>query len=659
MNWKSIDFQGITSLESPLIEALNQYLEEKESYLAHTIIDRMPISCMGTPQLPPDRHHPFKLTEAIEIFTKCHFQNTKQIQTGTLLREWKEAVISINKALWDYIEAIDSCITELFQQIDQIGLEKWHIRLSHVIGSIRELLNHKIEDLSWAIRRLEDLLRKLRSSFEENRLKQCCLAISSLWKPILDGFLLPHLKRDQEMLKSQYQKFHQRYDGFIQLQDRAEVYLNKLSDYPLFRSLDQETQRHFAKIYQLLKLWELNRSAKTLPTKEFILALRHAASVDKATLLFKEYYRALRSSLFAKSLSIKQLKKQIEKEGTEPSELEETLSEQNEENLVDQLKIEQAEVHLLGSTAAHYREFLLRADPDPYVRSRLGFSDWIVGPEPLQTKPLLNLGYDIESLGSLYNKMIHTLSKNSEKTSDRSSLLDGKIQEILHEMSHPLSSHRLMRRNAENILDKLEQIDELSSRDPHIIEYFGQLLSQLMRVDWRYHVLFGFPNFHQIYSVHHELIKPSRNRHHSIRLHKFQKLIQQILEWVKAQKTEVHSHEIELDMNDIKGYLQDFLGYIQRNLNDSIISREKAFLFRREMLNELLEYRYLFGNFFYRLRQNESDGSLIRRQFLFVDQYFETIEQKLNEIAEREWPEGEAPRKEEGNEEDSSEEKEE
>lgn len=625
MSWKSIDFQGIISLESPLIESLSQYLEEKESYLAYTLVTLIPLSFRETPFLPPVRHPSFKLPDAIEMYTKCRFHKEGKKPDSCLL-EWKKGVEAINKLLWDYTDAIDSCITELFQQVDQVGLEKWHMRLSHVIGSVREILIHKIEDLIWAIRRLEDLLLKMRlSCADQNLLQLTWIKMNFLWKSSLDSSLVPHLQKDQENLKTLYNKFIHRYEGFLQLQEKVEPYLNRLGDYEVLSELDPDIQIHFVKLYQLLKLWDLNRKEKALPSREFILAIRNAASVDRAIFLFKEYTLSLRQALFEKSIQIK--KSDDSKEEGDFS-----------ENLIDELKGMQAEVHLLGSTVAHYREFLLRADPDPYVRSRLGFSDWIVGPEPIQTKPLLNLGYDIETLDELYQKMIHSLTKKDQSKVDHS-LLDQEIQDILHEMSHPLASHRLMRRESEKILNKLEQLDELSSRDANITEYFSQLLARLMRVDWRYHVLFGFPSFHQMYSIHRELTKPANDRHHSIRLQKFQKLIQRILGWVKAQKTQEHAHEIEFDMSDIQGYLQDFLGYIQRNINDLNMTRERAFAFRKEMLNELLEYRYLFGNFFYRLRQNESDGPLIRRQFLFVDQYFETIELKLNEITDREWPE--------------------
>ena len=90
--------------------------------------------------------------------------------------------------------------------------------------------------------------------------------------------------------------------------------------------------------------------------------------------------------------------------------------------------------------------------------------------------------------------------------------------------------------------------------------------------------------------------------------------------------------EIELDMNDMKTYLQDFLASVQR------AEKERAHNpFIDETVDkfkvQLLEYRYLFGQFFYLLMNKNSESQQLRNQFLFVDQYFETIENHLSHLA--------------------------
>lgn len=630
MSWKPIDFQGIVSLDTPLVDLLSKYLEEQESQLAHRIVDAIPKSLADAiaPPPPPSQDTQLKLSEAIDIFSKHHYQTTDRRHPIVASPDCNKAIKETNEALWDYVETLDGCVSELFHQLDDMGLEKWHVRLSHVVGSIKDMLVHKTEDLIWAIRRLENQLWKCKLATEApesmglNKLK-----VSMLWSTLLDRSLISHLHKNQGYLRSHYNKFVQRYSGFVQMQEQVDKLITKLMDYQVLFSLDKETQLQFIKLYQMLKLWDLNRKAKVFPKEDFIVALRNSISVDKATAIFRDYFAALRAHLYIKSLYIKQHSLDLIESPSTKSRTQEIIAGF------------QAETNLLGHTILNYREFLLQSDHDPYIRTKLGMSDWISGQDPIQKKPLLNLGYDVDALSRLFAQLSLSLNVEIEEQREDHNFLKEEIEKAVHEISNPLASHRQMRNKVENILGMLEQMDELGSFDEEVVPFVGQILSKLMRFDWKYHVEFGFPLFHQLYDIHQGLVKPVTARHHVSRLNKCQKLLNQILEWVRTQKTQEHAHEIELDMNDIKGYLQDFLGYIQRIFSDPKMTLHKAMSLHAEISHELFESRYLFGNFFYRLRQKELEGKLIRRQFLFVDQYFETIEYRLFEIKETQWPE--------------------
>jgi hypothetical protein len=81
-------------------------------------------------------------------------------------------------------------------------------------------------------------------------------------------------------------------------------------------------------------------------------------------------------------------------------------------------------------------------------------------------------------------------------------------------------------------------------------------------------------------------------------------------------------------MNDMKSYLQDFLAIIQRTLQG-----KSKNLFLDDTLNklghQLLEYRYLFGQFFTTIMIKKLERVQLRNQFIFVDQYFESMENLL------------------------------
>lgn len=624
MDWKPIDFQGIISLDSSLVALLQQYLNEKEELLARSILAAIPPPLIGSfAPLASDASNPLKLSDAIEAFVKRNSQANQTPQSVISSIQWNNAVLKINKALWAYVETIEGCIVELFLQLEQTSIEQWHPRLSQVINSIKEILTHKIEELLWGIKRLEDQLWKCHAAIQHYSPWNLFRKAAAYFTPILDRALIANLKKSQEFLRGQYQKFTKRYKGYTKLQAQVDRSLEKFGDFRVLNGLETETQLQFKKLYQLLKLWELNKVEKTVPVRDLIVALRNVLSIDKATSLFRDYYKALRNDLFHKSLDFK----------NKTSLLEESPLKQS---MQDSIASSQTEVRLLGSVIGNYRDFLLSADPDPYVRTRLGFSEWIVGPEPVQTKPLLQSGYDVEALDDHFEKLLLSLKKGLGQRVEIDQV-EPEIYEALHEMGQPLATHRLLRSRAEFVLDKLKQLDELGSFDMNSIDFVGKVFSKLLRADWRYHVLHGIPLFHQLYAIHCGLIKPSEDRHHTNRISKFKKLLQKVHEWVKEQKTHIHYHDIELDMNDIKGYLQDFLGYIQRVSSDQSLSQESAQDLHKEIAQQLLEYRYLFGNFFYQLRQHEAEGQFIRRQCLFVDQYFESIEIKLHELANRDY----------------------
>lgn len=622
MSWQAIDFQGIVSLDTPLIDLYVRYLDEKEDELARHIIAAIPYSSLEFQTVAPRQASGtfLKLSDAIDLFSKHNYNNRPENMPILDLKDLNQRIQTIDKVLWEYIDIIENNITELFQQLEQLTLEQWHTRLAYVVGALRETLNSKIESLIWGIKRLEDILWRCRLACEyPNSMRTLFLKILSFRKTLLDKTLITHLQQSQEFLQQQYQKFIKRYEGYLSLIEQVDKEFEKFAKYVVFTSLDNEIQKHFLKLYQLLKLWEFNRVEKVLPVREFIIAMRNEANIEKATHVFREYYKAIKDTLFKKSWAIKYHAQEKDEGST------------FFESIKEELQLCQNETHMLGASITNYREFLLKADPDPYVRTRLGFSEWTAGPEPAQLKPVLNMGYDVEALSDHFTHLL-TAVKKGKAPLIKISEADPLIEKELHEMHQPLATHRMLRSYSEGILSRLEELDELGSEEADVVPYVGEVLGKLMRADWKYNVLHSMPLFHSLYSIHMGFLRPVEDWQHIARLHKFQKLLNQIQEWVKTQKTHSHFHEIEIDISDIKAYLQDFLGHVQRASNIPNISKEEALSLYADISQELLEYRYLFGNFFNQLRQNESEGQLIRKQFLCVDQYFESVEYRLYEL---------------------------
>lgn len=621
MTWQPYESRGIAAIDAALAEKLNSYLENKESQLGAQLIGAIHFFHETPPILKPNLRG-FRLHEAVEEFGKM-VHRVFQIQQPLIsINEWELSAKQIEKSLWSYVEILEGCVTELFQQLDQISFENWNADLLHAVDLIKDNLMHRMEDLIWAIRRLERQLLEF---------QWICKVRNGKWVAWQKLFFLSHRVFDrsleatvlkcQKFLGFRYQKFHEKYIGYIQLHDNADQSLEKFSNYQTFAAMDSDFQDKFQKLYLLLRLWELNRSAKTLPQNEIIRAVRTSVSSEGAFSLFREYFSVLRKAFFDKSRMIKMKFHDVFQDV------------QARKPLIDTTAGYRTELHLLGATTAKYRDFLLRSDPDPYIRSRWGFTESIVGPEPKYSKQLQGLMYQIEHMDALC-AAFHTSMENENAMERRlTPEVEQEIASHLHEMGQPLASKPIMHSHADSILLLLKQLDELASFHPDVVEYICTVFCKAMRADWKYNVLQEIPLFHQLYEIHQDIVAPLEDRQHHNRLHKFRQILEQLEQWVKHGDTLKHAHEIELDVNDIKAYLQDFYANVQgiKPFNDQPDQQEGR-LGISKVNQALLEYRYLFSKFFHNLRSDVLEERLIRKQFLFVDQYLEAIENKIQEL---------------------------
>jgi hypothetical protein len=618
---KPIDFQGIISLDLVLVEQLRLYLQEKESQLSQSIANAIhPLPREGIP--PVLASGDLKLFEGVETFTKNIHKVSISKYSVVAPNDWELATRQINNALWENVEVLEGCVVELFRQLGQVGFEKWNPALLKAVEAIKDMLHIRLEELGWKIPRLESLLWDYRWICEKQDGKIVFFKKTfSFWKSILDRELMTSVKKSRKLLETGYKKFVTRYTEYEVLKIKIDNTLRKFNSYQVFKSLDEANREEFRTIYRLLKVWELNLRSKSLPPREPIRALRNAYSIEKAASVFREYSRSLRKVLFDRSRKIK----------ADSNELYFDVS--SRRIVGDVVKGYRAEVHTLGAAIDKYREFYLRTHPNPYVRTRWGFAEWIVGPEPSQTKDLLSILYSVEELDKLYESLGLGLQKGPAAFDSLSmSRLYQDMEQTLHEMGQPLTSRMVMRARAEKLLDQIQQMDELGSFNPDVVEYVGKAFSKGLRADWQYNVFFDIPLFHQLYEIHQGILGPIEDRNHLGRKNKFRDLITQIEGWVRNRDTHRHVHEIETDMTDMKNYLQEFLAYVQRIENEKDLSKVALKAHTSDITRQLLEYRYLFGQFFHDLHQYEPEGKMIRNQFLFIDQYLESVENKLNEL---------------------------
>jgi len=624
MTWKPIDFQGIVSLEKSVVDHLKQYLNEKESQLGNTIthaIHTFPTETLPV-VIPFSSGDALRLSDAVMAFGKNVSEISKSERSLVPADDWESAIREINEALWEYNEVLEGCVTELFQQINQIGVEGWSPGLLGVVRSIKTMLLDQMDQLGVVEEQLEGLLWKYRWACESRKGRGVWFKkIWYKWRRLLDRNLGSFLKETKKSLNLRYQKFVDRYHRYQSLNQKIDKSVAKFDGYQVFNELDEDVQKELKHLYRLIKLWKYNSESRLLPQENTIQALRKSFRAEKSYQLFHEYYEELQESLFDRSRLLKRNLNEFFQEVI------------NRPLAHDMISGCRKELHTLAAMISSYRNFFLKTHPNPYVRSRWGFPEWIVGPEPESSMALLHLVFDVEKLEDLFNELEGALKEGKEPQNNYT--LERKyreIEKILHEMGQPLTTRSVMRSRAEELLERLEDMNELGSFNENVVGYVGKIFSKALRADWQYHVLFEFPLFHELYAIHQGILGSYENRHHLNRMNKFKDLIVQIEDWVKRRDVHRHMHEIEMDMNDMKESLQEFLVYVQRMTDRVEAEKETLENVIQDIQLQLLEYRYLFGNFFHYLHQYEPDGKLIRNQFLFVDQYFETVENRLQDL---------------------------
>lgn len=615
---------GIVVLDKNLVDQLYDYLEEKENELSHQLVNVVhPLPSEG---IPPDLlvigHKRIKLSDALEAVSRRIRQVTSGAKLLVAPGDWEVAVKQSNSAFWEHVEILESCSREFFLQLGQLGLEEWHSGLREVVDAAKEIIMHRIEDTLWAIKRMENNLWDYRWACMTHEGRN--LFWQKLWnfrKSLLDPNLSDNLHKCERFLQMHYSKFIERFQAYRSLEEKIIVSLEKLEHYAILGSLESVKRDRYRKIYSLLKLWGHNLKANTLPKQDLILALKYTCSAEKAFHLFQDYYKELQRVLFNRSRALK--------EGSV-----ELYQDADARKLThDELVGMRAEVRSLASTVTRYREFMLRTDPNPYVRSRWGFAEGDIGQEPAVAKQLSNFAFEVEHLDRLFARLEETFEKGppSPTDTDKKIELESDIDRSLHEIGQPLISRNHMRSRIEQISLLLLELDELGSFSHATVSYVRGILSKVLKVDWRYHVFHEVPQFHEAYAIHHQIASTMHDRVHNDRLRKFEEITHQILHWVKEYKTALHEDQIDLDISDIKGYLQDFLGTVQRLVKSppDEAHLEEAI---EHLQQQLLEYRYLFSEVFYQLLLYPPEGVLIRQQFLCVDHYFESVDALLADL---------------------------
>jgi len=618
MIWQPIDFQKIVSLDQSLIEQLHKYLQEKEALLAKDILSALPEK---KDKKTLEQKVPFKLAEAADAFSstlKKLAKSKKSSLTEELLLEMAKL---LEHFFWEYVEVLEGCIKELFQQLEQVEFSLWGQKIAKVLDNLQEMVEHHLEDLSWTIRKLQIAIEEARRKLDGKNPWWVAVGKSVMrWTPLFGTALLQTLKKSERYLRLHHKKHATLFAEYISLDAKIKQIMKKLGGYEILTTLEKEQQEQYRHIYYIVKFWQHDQKGHLVPVYELVRSLLQKVSIEDSITLLQKYRDAIKAALFHQGRLLKRSSSRIK--------------EVESKKKIDQLMLAyRAEILSLGSSVSRYRDLLLRTDPNPYVRSRWGFTEGIVGPEPAQTKKLQNLEYEFEYLEELLGNLQASIQKAHAKEEKSAAVkIDPGIVRVLHEMSQPFTSYGIVKKRAEQLVEYIAEMDELGSTNPQITSYVGQVFSKALRADWKYHALHEIPKFHELFAIHVGLVQGADDQKHLSRMKKFSKVIKEIGDWVALRETRKHVKEIEYDINDLKGYLQDFLAQVQWLEKDMPKEKAQVDALIEDIALQLLLYRNTFAEFFHKLDTTSLEGKRLRNKFLFIDQYFESVEQRLHQI---------------------------
>jgi hypothetical protein len=603
-----MEFRGIVKLDRHTADQLGAYLVEKESDLGLKIIHSVGITQANDPELERANAQSLKVGEAVFLFAKKVRNIFIKKQLLTEKGHTKKIATEINKHCWQYVEILENSVSEIFLQIKLMDITDLKESAWDAAFAIKLTLMHHIEDLEWALKRLNAQIASLQTAEDGGNIILRFRHIFS--RPGIDPSLLTNLQNCKKYLSFQYGKFHDEYVNYQIINKDVRKHLLKLVDYQALNQLDNVSKDTFKKLYELVKIWESNQKSKLIPMEDLKRPLRESMDSKRVSHIFEEYHNVILNELFQRSRSLKFYSQDLLHD--------EALKFDIESSLESTLK----EIHTLAATTRNYREFLLKTDPDPYIRYRFGFGDWLIGKEPAITQNMSLLSYELDETNQLALNLIDSVKNASFDTKKIDvSEIRNKIDKPLHEMSQPLIGKDSMVRLAAQIVEELKKVNELGTLDIHVVDFVGNILSKLLKSDWKYHVLFNMPDFEKMYSTHIGIAN-NGDRAHVNRLNEFRRLCKEIKDIGKQKSFSLGAQDIEFHLNDIKGSLQDFLGYVQRAVSD----RENSADVIKNIRFQLLEYRYFFGNYFHEQELSETDLQSVRNKFLFVDQYLDAVD---------------------------------
>lgn len=536
------------------------------------------------------------------LLKEQHKQEVVRLSHATLSK-------NLNQAIWNYLELIEGNIVELFEQINRANVNFWNEILLDNLTAITLILQDYLAELDLLIGVLEDLLREKRTiPYIANTPFYWLIHFIFKRSSFLDRQIRVNIKNSQAFLNIQFSSLQAKINKTITEKYKIAKEVKSLKKQIGLSQMDKIEREQFLNFYKSLMLWNFVIQNKMISKQDFWKYFDFTYPPKKIIELLLNYDEGLFNSFY-----------RLCREWREAHDI----------KIIEKMELLAHERLLLENILHKYRSMLLFLNPNPYISTKLGFSEHVVGMEPTHSLHLKEILFSLADLKKLMQRFNENLIKQTlEDSETKHNRLKQAIELLTHQMGQPLMSRKSMAGLIDKMLTSLEELDELGGSAGDVGELITAALLTLLNYDWSYQILYENERFNELYHIHLQLEKKGESLVQESQLRKIKGRLNELKSLLKQPDPFKIINDAESSLTEINALLQAFF-YATKIAWEKADEMEKILLEEKIKL-DLLEYYALFSHFLGCLSKNEPNGKLFLNSFFTVKQYLDATLQIIN-----------------------------
>ena len=454
-----------------------RYLQQKQKRLVDNLF-AMGEALFGTDSLPSrPLLHRWKKNDSLSDIVETYESWMEEAGKNSLSKKISSESLGkqLSDLIWEWVDWLDVGVGNWIERVKGVLVELW---VHGCWGEVEKevfVLQKILEDLLQFLQKMEALLNAYANVFGEKKKKHFFQVL-----PWLDSYLEKRVQELRQFLQGQmgiftegwahYQKEKEKWSLPVQSKTVLEVSEEQYRDYENFFTLLalQENPGLHPKMLEEPICRTLRKYVK--PAKNFFVSAVERFRLHLCT-LSHEWKREnmANTDLFAWQSKVACLVEEMTR---------------------------------LSQCMGRFRTFLLTHDPNPYLRARWGFTEWVAGPESAIAKQMVVSIEQVEELRATGERFLCSLRQDRVEKLQVEESAWHTIQHILHQMGSPVISLADTQILAERFVEQFSLWDEFGAFASVRVMETGRFLSAALREDWKFFSLSQLARFRELYQWH-------------------------------------------------------------------------------------------------------------------------------------------------------------